>query len=185
MALSELAEALIVNAAVLGSVLATDLGPARKVGRMRIARPLVVAGAIIPLFVKSPAAGGTGLALEIGATLLGLISGLAAVALMRVYRSPQTGKPVSHAALGYALVWAAVIGARAAFSYGWVHWFPAQLVRFGIAHQLTVAALTDSLIFMAVAMLVTRTLGLWGRAARLSPAAGAAEIVPAAAGVGG
>jgi hypothetical protein len=182
MAVSELAEAMIVNAAVLGSVLGTDLGPARKIGRMRIVRPLVVAGVIIPLFVKGPATGGTGLALEVGASILGLICGLAAVALMRVYRSPQTGQPVSRAGFGYAALWAAVVGARAAFSYGCVHWFPVQLVHFGIAHQVTVAALTDSLIFMAVTMLVTRTLGLWTRAARLAPAAGAAEIAPVAVG---
>lgn len=63
-----------------------------------------------------------------------------------------------------------MIAARAAFSYGAVHWFPTQLVNWGIAHQVTVDALTDSLVFMAIAMLVTRTLGLAARAARLGPA---------------
>lgn len=89
---------------------------------------------------------------------------------MLVYRSPRTGKPVSRAGTGYTALWALVIGARAAFSYGCVHWFPTQLVHFAIAHQVTEAALTDALVFMAIAMLVTRTLGLAVRAA--NPGAG-------------
>ena len=56
------------------------------------------------------------------------------------------------------------------FSYGCVHWFPTQLVHFAEAHELTVAGLTDALVFMAIAMLVARTLGLAARAARLAPA---------------
>jgi hypothetical protein len=161
---SQLTQAMIVNAAVLGAVLATDLGPARKIGFQRIARPLIVAAVIVPLFVKAPATHGTSLLLECAGTVLGIVCGLAAAALMHVYRSPETGKPVSRAGAGYAALWIVIIGARAAFSYGSVHWFPAQLVSFAVAHQVTVAALTDSLVFMAIAMLATRTLSLAVRA---------------------
>jgi hypothetical protein len=173
---SALAQAMIVNVVVLIAVLATDLGPARKVGAMRILRPLVVAAVIVPIFVKTPATHGTSVLLEIGGILAGALCGLAAVALMGVYRNRATGKPVSRAGTGYALLWTVVIGARAAFSYGCVHWFPTQLVHWGIAHQVSVAALTDALVFMAVAMLVTRTLGLWVRAARLPAPADAAAV---------
>lgn len=168
--MSELTQAMIVNGAVLVSVLATDLGPARKVGRMRILRPLIVAAVIVPLFARSPAGHGTALALEIAGTAAGMLLGLAAAALIRVHRSPTTGKAVSRAGYGYAALWTAVIAARAAFSYGAVHWFPTQLVNWGVAHQVTVDALTDTLVFMAIAMLVTRTLGLAAKAARLEPA---------------
>ena len=171
---TELTQAMIVNVAVLGSVLATDLGPARKIGRMRILRPLIVAAVIVPLFVKSPATHGMSLLLESAGVVLGILCGLATVGLMRVYRSPETGKPVSRAGTGYALLWTAVIGARAAFSYGCVHWFPNQLVHFGVSHNVTVAALTDALVFLAIAMLVTRTLGLAARAGTLAPATAAA-----------
>jgi hypothetical protein len=177
--MSELTQAMIVNGAVLVSVLATDLGRARKVGRMRILRPLIVAAVIVPLFARSPAGSGTALALELGGTAAGMLLGLAAAALIRVYRSPETGGPVSRAGVGYAALWVAVIGARTAFSYGAVHWFPTQLVDWGVAHRVTVDALTDALVFMAIAMLVTRTLGLWARAARLAPGGpdGSAEAV--------
>ena len=62
-------------------------------------------------------------------------------------------------------------GARAAFSYGAVHWFPAQLAQWCTAHQVTGDAITNGLIFMAVAMIATRTLGLATRAATLPPTA--------------
>jgi hypothetical protein len=52
----------------------------------------------------------------------GRSGGLIALALVSVYRSGKTGQPVSFAKWGYALLWAAVIGARRIFSYGADHW---------------------------------------------------------------
>lgn len=164
---SELTEAMIVNGVVLATVLATDLGPARKIGRMRLLRPVIAAAVIIPVFLGRPATHGTGLAIEIAGLAAGILGGLAAAALMRVYASPVTGKPVSRAMAPYAVLWAVVIGARAAFSYGASHWFTAQLVSWAVANQVTQAALTDALIFMAVAMVLVRTTALGLRAARL------------------
>ena len=165
---TELTQAELINVLVLAATLHSDLGTHRKIGPMRILRPALTAGAIVPLFLTSVVTHGTGLALELAGIAAGLLGGLAALALTRVYRSPQTGKPVSHATWPYALLWITVIGARAAFSYGSFHWFPSQLEHWCIAHQVTGAAITDGLIFMAVAMLLVRTLGLAARAASLS-----------------
>ncbi len=71
------------------------------------------------------------------------------------------------AAWGYALLWTAVVGARAAFSYGAEHWFGNQLGSWMAASNILGAAITDGLIFMAVAMVLTRTIGLAVRARRL------------------
>jgi hypothetical protein len=165
--LSELTEAMIVNGAVLATVLATDLGPARKISKIRLLRPVIAAAVIIPFFVDWPASHGMALAVEIAGVAAGLLAGLAASALMGVYRSPTTGQPVSRAGLPYAIFWTAIIGARAAFSYGSAHWFSTPLVTWGIAHQVSVAALTDGLIFMAIAMILVRTVSLGVRASRL------------------
>ena len=94
---------------------------------------------------------------------------LAATALMTVYRSGRTDKPVSRAGWGYAGLWVLVIGARSAFSYGSVHWFGPQLGHWMTHHDVTSNALTAALIFMAVGMLLTRTVGMAVRATHLAP----------------
>ena len=172
---SHLTEAMIVNGVVLATVLATDLGPARKIGPMRLLRPVIAAAVIVPLFVYWPVTHGTGLAVEIAGVIAGVLGGLAAVALMGVYRSPETGKPVSSAGAPYAILWIVIIGARAAFSYGAVYWFKASLASWAIANQVTTAAITDGLIFMALAMVLVRTAGLGIRASRLPAPALAAQ----------
>ena len=178
---SQLTEAMIVNGVVLATVLASDLGPARKIGRMRLLRPVIAAAVIIPLFIGRPATHGIGLAVEIAGIAAGLLGGLAAAALMRVYRSPRTGLPVSSAGWPYAAFWTVVIGARAAFSYGAAHWFTGSIVSWAIANQVSEAAITDGLIFMAITMVIVRTAGLRVRAARLPAPAAAPQPQHAAA----
>jgi hypothetical protein len=176
--MSPLTEALIVNGAVLIAVLEGDLGPHRKIGKFRILRPLLTVAVVIPLFIDRPATHGNGLLVELAGVAAGLFCGLIAAALIRVYRSPRTGKPVSAAALPYAMVWIVVVGARTAFSIGATHWFPAQLDQWCLAHQVSGAAITDGLIFMALTMVLLRTTSLAARARRL-PAAQARQPVAA------
>lgn len=168
---SQLTEAMIVNGVVLATVLASDLGPARKITRMRLLRPVIAAAVIVPLFVSRPVTHGTGLVVELAGIAAGLLGGLAAAALMRVYRNPATGTPASAAGWGYAGFWTLVIAARAAFSYGAAHWFTGPLVTWAIANQVSQAAVTDGLIFMALTMVIIRTAALGGRAARLPESA--------------
>jgi hypothetical protein len=175
---------MIVNGVVLATVLASDLGPARKIGRMRLLRPVIAAAVIIPVFIGTPVLHGTGLAVELAGAAAGVLGGLIAAALMHVYRSPATGRPASRAGWGYAAFWTAVIGARAAFSYGAAHWFTASIITWAVANQVTEAALTDGLIFMAVAMIIIRTAALGARARRLpgQPAAAGDQAGAAAPG---
>jgi hypothetical protein len=174
--MSALTDAMIINGVVLVAVLEGDLGPHRAISRFRILRPLLTVALVIPLFLDRPVTHGNGLLVELAGAVAGLLGGLVVAALMRVYRSPKTGRPVSAAGFPYALVWTVVVGARAAFSYGAVHWFPAQLIQWCAAHQVTLAAITDGLIFMAVTMVLVRTLGLFTRATRLSPAPATARV---------
>jgi hypothetical protein len=91
------------------------------------------------------------------------------VALIGVYRSGKTGQPVSSAKWGYALLWAAVIGARAIFSYGADHWCNSQLGGWLAANRIPSAAITDGLIFMALTMIIIRTGSLFIRSRSLQP----------------
>ena len=165
--LSELTQAELINGIVLTVTLHSDLGGHKKIGAFRLLRPIVTAAAIVPLFIDAPVTHGNGLAVELAGVAAGLLGGLIAVSLMKVYRSPKTGKPVSAAGWPYALLWLIVVGARAFFSFGASRLFSAQLDSWCIAHQVTGDAITDGLIFMAVAMVLTRTFGLMGRAALL------------------
>jgi hypothetical protein len=169
--MSPLTEALIVNGAVLIAVLEGDLGPHRKIGRFRILRPLLTIAVVIPLFIDRPVTHGNGLLVELAGVAAGLFCGLVASALLRVYRSPRTGKPVSAAGFPYAMVWIVVVAARTAFSIGATHWFPAQLDQWCLAHQVTGSAITDGLIFMALTMVVVRTTSQAARARRTPVAA--------------
>jgi hypothetical protein len=174
--MSPLTEAMIINAAVLISVLEGDLGPQRKIGRFRILRPFLTVAVVIPLFIDRPVTHGNGLLVELAGVAAGLFCGLIAIALIRVYRSPRTGRAVSAAGLPYALVWTVVVAARAAFSIGASHWFPAQLDQWCLAHQVTGAAITDGLIFMAIVMVLVRTTALGTRARRLPLASTAMPV---------
>lgn len=146
----------IVNLVVLASVLGTDLGR-RAVTTRRLLRPAIVAAVVVPMFVKHPATSGDSLLLEIAGAAVGLLLGLAAAALLRPRRDAATGALYTQGGVAYAALWTAVIGARLAFSYGAEHWFTQSLGRWMYTNQITVDALTDALILMAIAMLLGRT----------------------------
>ena len=158
--MSTLTQAEIINVVVLVAVLQADLGSRRRITVHRLLRPILLAALIVPLFLQEITAHGTGLTVEIAGAAAGAVGGLIALALMRVSYHPGTGKTVSSAGWGYAALWVVVIGARAAFSYGSTHWFSDRLGRWMIENAVSPAAITDALIFMAVAMLLTRTIGL-------------------------
>jgi hypothetical protein len=151
---------LVLNLAVLFAVLESDLGR-RTVGKFRVIRPLLMAVGIVPLFLDRPATTGAGAALELALAALGILLGLfAATRLMTVTVDEQRGVLMSRAGAAYGLFWGAVIGARLLFTYGANHWYSTQLADWMATNGISLNALTDALIFMAVGMTLTRTVRL-------------------------
>jgi hypothetical protein len=162
----------ILNLTVLAVVLEADLGR-RKIGWLRVLRPLLTAVAICPLFLDSVPTSRHNLALMAAGAGAGVLLGLAAHLFIAVGYGPVKSRKgprdraFSRAGSGYAAFWAVIFGARLLFIYGASHWFSASLGQFLHAHQLSPAGLTDALIFSAIAMALARSalLGLRGRAA--------------------
>jgi hypothetical protein len=146
----------IVNLLVLGVVLQADLGQ-RKVSWLRMLRPFAAGLVIVPFFVQSPQASGNGLLFEVLATAAGALLGIVAgFGFMRVGVNPQ-GRPTSKAGMAYAAFWILVIGARILFSYGAYNWYGPALGHWMFSNQITVDGLTDGLIFLALAMALSRS----------------------------
>jgi len=176
----------IINLVVLAAVLEADLGH-RKITRMRLIRPLIIAAVIAAFWISGVAGSGTGLWVELAGIGTGIVLGLAAAALMRVYTA-DNGRMYSYAAVPYALLWVVVVAARLWFAYASNHDIRVPVGTWMYAHQLTTSALIDAFIFVALAMVLTRTGSLavrsraWRRAPAAEPAAGEPPGSPAESG---
>ena len=149
----------VITLVVLGAVLEADLGY-RKISWFRVLRPLVAAVAIVPLYLAVVPTSGNNLALQGTGVAVGVIGGLACHLFISVHFDPAKGKrgrPVSRAGFGYASFWVVVFGTRLAFIYGSYHLFSRPLGQFLVIHQLSITGLTDALIFMALAMALSRS----------------------------
>ena len=146
----------IVNLFVLGVVLQADVGQ-RKITWLRVFRPFAAGLLLIPLFVQSPQTSGSGLIFELVAATAGALLGAAAsLAFMRVGADAE-GRLTSRGGIAYAAFWILVIGARILFSYGAYNWYAQPLGNWMFSNGISVDGLTDGLIFLALAMALSRS----------------------------
>ncbi|MCQ8832006.1 hypothetical protein [Streptomyces malaysiensis] len=156
--MSQFMAALIASGTILTIVLATDLGR-RRVTTMRMMRSIIAVGVVIAIFVDSfPTKGGNDLSLQLVGIGVGVIAGLIAGALLPAYKDATSGQPYTIGGIGYALVWIVLSSGRVIFAYGAEHWFPADLIKFSIDYEISGQdTYANAFIFMALAMVLTRT----------------------------
>ena len=177
----------IVNLVVLVVVLQADLGH-KRITRFRLIRPLVLGAAIAGFYIGGIVGTGTSLWLELGGVGAGIVLGLAASALMRVYADAD-GKPWSLAGPSYAALWLVVVAARLWFGYAANHSLRIPVGTWMYLHRVPSAVIVDAFIFMAIAMVLTRTASLFVRSRTIrgappAPSAALAEKPPTSIGHG-
>ncbi|MGW3044605.1 hypothetical protein ACWC9T_32210 [Kitasatospora sp. NPDC001159] len=156
-------QALLVNVAVLVTTLLADLGP-KQVTRGRLTRPLITAAVIVPLFMHTLFTSGIGLTIETVGSAAGVLVGLTAASRLKITRQGSGGTVSTAGGWDYAVVWITVSAARTLFSYGASYWFTESMGRWFVQHgalptQVS-AIVTNGLVLMAVAAVLTRTVTL-------------------------
>lgn len=172
----------LLNAIFFAVLLEADLGR-RKIGWFRVLRPLIAVVGIVPFYLTGVPTGGNNLAFQGVAVGIGALIGVGAhlflsVDFAQVKGRPEgPGQPVSRAGVGYAAYWTVVFAARMLFVYGLQHWFPTSFGQFMFTEQISVAGLTDALIFMAIAMAVSRSVLLAVRGWRVTRVANGTRVL--------
>ncbi|MFD7501072.1 hypothetical protein [Streptomyces sp. NPDC059850] len=166
--LSQFMAALIASGTILTIVLATDLGR-RRITTMRMARSIIAVAVVIAIFVHSfPTKGDNDLSLQLVGVGIGVICGLIAGALLPAYRDASSGALYTIGGIGYAVVWIILSSGRIIFVYGAEHWFPMGLIKFSIEYGISGQdTYSNAFIFMALAMVLTRTAVLLAKMRKL------------------
>lgn len=147
----------LLNVALLGFVLFSNLGTHAFDRRRSVVRPIALAAVIGSTFLTSVPSAGNDRVLEAAGLLAGVTLGVASALLVRVHRT-KAGV-VTSAGASFAALWIAAIGGRVLFSYGADHWFSRGISNFSRSHSITSAdAWTTAFVLMALAMVLTRVL---------------------------
>ncbi|OON79244.1 hypothetical protein [Streptomyces tsukubensis] len=145
------------------AILATQLGTRRPDAR-RLLLPVGIVAGVGFKYLKEIPSGSTAHLIEGAGLAVGLLFGLASIALIRVHRDPADHRLVTVAGWPYAALWTAAMALRLGFAYGSTHWFTHALATFSIQHQVPAATYGTAFVFMVLAMITVRTVGVLIRA---------------------
>ncbi|KIF05563.1 hypothetical protein PL81_12495 [Streptomyces sp. RSD-27] len=158
--------ALIASGVILVIILSTDLGT-RQITTMRLLRSIIAIAIVIALFVHTLPLGGNDPWLQLAGIAAGAVFGLIAATLLPAHRGSD-GEVYTRGGIAYAIVWTLMSASRVLFAYGSEHWFTQGVIRFSIENKLSGQDVySNAFVFMALAMVLTRTALLLAKRRRL------------------
>ncbi|MER7468547.1 hypothetical protein [Streptomyces sp. NPDC097981] len=158
--------ALIASGVILIIILSTDLGT-RQITNMRLLRSIIAIAIVIALFVHTLPLDGNDPWLQLAGIGAGVICGLIAATLLPAHRGSD-GEVYTRGGIAYAIVWTLMSASRVLFAYGSEHWFTQDVILFSIENKLSGQDVySNAFVFMALAMVLTRTAVLLVRRRRL------------------
>ncbi|MEU9031157.1 hypothetical protein AB0D46_27325 [Streptomyces sp. NPDC048383] len=158
--------ALIASGVILIIILSTDLGT-RRITNMRLLRSIIAIAIVIALFVRTLPLNGNDPWLQLAGIGAGVVCGLIAAMLLPAHRGSD-GDVYTRGGIAYAIVWTLMSASRVVFAYGSEHWFPQGIIRFSIENELSGQDVySNTFVFMALAMILTRTAVLLVKRRRL------------------
>lgn len=143
------------NLIVFAIALESDIGR-RRVGAFRILRPLVSALVLVPVFFRGMDVSGSGLLLEVAATLLGAVLGVAASSFMRFEYDDERQRVLSRTGAAFVAAWSVITLGKVAFSYGAAHWFGHALGAWMYENAISIDAFKAAFIFLNIATMLGR-----------------------------
>ncbi|MFJ5553062.1 hypothetical protein [Streptomyces sp. NPDC093225] len=158
--------ALTASGVILVIILSTDLGT-RRITRMRLLRSIIAVAIVVVLFVRSLPLGGNDPWLQLAGVGAGVACGLIAATLLPAHRGSD-GDVYTRGGVAYAIVWTLMSASRVLFAYGSEHWFGQDVILFSIENELSGQDVySNAFVFMALAMVLTRTAVLLAKRRRL------------------
>lgn len=157
----------ILIVAVFVAVVFLRMGRKRYTRRQRVI-PLIVVVVLALSYVKGMPTTGNDLALELSCLAVGVLFGLAMVAVTDVELEPATGEVWVRAGGAYLALWVVLLGARVFFAYSITGWARQDIGRFFITNHLSFNSITPAFVLMTIGSVGVFVIGTAIRAASVS-----------------
>lgn len=177
--MSELAQAALISGSIFLVMMVMQFGR-RSYTKAALLRPLIMVGVFGVIYLKdAPLQNTAEILTYVAALALGLAFGLAAAAVTKVDRDPNTGKAFTISRWGFVAIWGAAMLARLAFVWAVTDlpWARDHFGEFMITHQISFDAIAPFFVLWALTMVIARVVVLQVRIRRLAVGSARTDLV--------
>lgn len=152
---------------VFAAVVFFRMGRHRYTRRQRVI-PLALVVVLAINYVRGMPTAGPDLALELSCLAVGVLFGLAMIAVTAVEQDEATGEVWVRAGAAYLALWVILLGSRVLFAYSATGWAHQDIGRFFISNHLSFKSITPAFVLMTIGSVGVFAIGLAQRAASVS-----------------